>query len=570
MDKFITLPAFLTFLFVVQGCSQVLEPVSLSLMKSDLSYESVQEEFSINIEGLTFENALKANQDPYRRKIMSTGTGPNANVINESDLLNLKAPKLSGKIEYQLGVGDILSFVQMNEFKYNESKLPFYTNSDEYLLGVGDELTFIQVNETINPTDTKMIQKDFGLNTVIETKGNIGTDGNILLLGVGNINANNRSLTDVRSEVRNILIRNGLVPKFQLEITKYLSKKVHIVVNDAENDQDINSQIILLNSIPITLQEIALNAGVTSSSKNTLISLNRDRQIFRINAKYLFDLETPDVIIKDKDQIEIEIKANESKMEQKRVGSRGFILLDGVGRIDVLNKSLSTVREEIHNKLLLSGINPNFQLELLESKSRKVYLNSHTFSLSIPLTNEGIHLKDLILDNIQTSTTDSDSQLSIITLRRKGKTYRMAKEQLFSQKDLMIWMQDLDQVEYQTFKYKPGQVFALIGSQNAKILEIDPSKRETLADILFVDGGALENINAKRSDVYLLRGQNPSKAYHLDAQNVSRILVAAKTELRPNDILFVAERPIISFSRTLSEIAPLRILLRDIKDNNFP
>ena len=53
-------------------------------------------------------------------------------------------------------------------------------------------------------------------------------------------------------------------------------------------------------------------------------------------------------------------------------------------------------------------------------------------------------------------------------------------------------------------------------------------------------------------------------------QNVSRILVAAKTELRPNDIVYVADRPIISFSRALSEINPLRILLRDIQEGNIP
>ena len=99
---------------------------------------------------------------------------------------------------------------------------------------------------------------------------------------------------------------------------------------------------------------------------------------------------------------------------------------------------------------------------------------------------------------------------------------------------------------------------------------IDPSKRETLANILFKPEGVFNNLLAKRSEVYLLRGQNPSVAYHLDAQNVSRILVAAKTELRPNDIVYVADRPIISFSRTLSELLPLRILLRDIQNNNIP
>ena len=99
---------------------------------------------------------------------------------------------------------------------------------------------------------------------------------------------------------------------------------------------------------------------------------------------------------------------------------------------------------------------------------------------------------------------------------------------------------------------------------------IDPSKRESLADILFTPNGVLNNLLAKRSEVYLLRGQNPSIAYHLDAQNVSRILVAAKTELRPNDIVYVADRPIISFSRLLGEISPLRVLLRDIQEGNIP
>ena len=91
-----------------------------------------------------------------------------------------------------------------------------------------------------------------------------------------------------------------------------------------------------------------------------------------------------------------------------------------------------------------------------------------------------------------------------------------------------------------------------------------------MATVLFTPGGVFNNLNAKRSEVYLLRGRKPAVAYHLDAQNVSRILVAAKTELRPDDIIYVAERPIISFSRVLAEITPLRILLRDIESGNIP
>ena len=158
----------------------------------------------------------------------------------------------------------------------------------------------------------------------------------------------------------------------------------------------------------------------------------------------------------------------------------------------------------------------------------------------------------------------------LITLIRGGKKYQIMEDQILSPKEQDIWVQDKDQIIVTNYNYKPGQVFALSGYNSAKIVTINPSVRETLADILFVKEGVLNNGLSKRSEVYLLRGRNPSTAFHLDAQNVSRLLVAAKTELRPNDIIYVAERPIISFARTLREISPLRTLIRDIRNDNIP
>ena len=101
-------------------------------------------------------------------------------------------------------------------------------------------------------------------------------------------------------------------------------------------------------------------------------------------------------------------------------------------------------------------------------------------------------------------------------------------------------------------------------------MTIDPTTRQTLADILFTEGGVLKSSNAKRSEIYLLRDRNPITAYHLNARNPTKLIVAEAMELRPNDILYVAEQPIISFNRTLATIIPLRILLRDIQNENIP
>jgi len=62
----------------------------------------------------------------------------------------------------------------------------------------------------------------------------------------------------------------------------------------------------------------------------------------------------------------------------------------------------------------------------------------------------------------------------------------------------------------------------------------------------------------------LLRGTDPVVAYHLDAQSPTRLIVADAMELRPNDILYVAEQPIVSFNRTLATITPLRAVLQEI------
>ena len=98
--------------------------------------------------------------------------------------------------------------------------------------------------------------------------------------------------------------------------------------------------------------------------------------------------------------------------------------------------------------------------------------------------------------------------------------------------------------------------------------KINPANRETLADVLFTSGGALSASSAKRSK-YLLRGNSPVLAYHLDAQSPTRFIVADAMELRPNDILYVAEQPIMSFNAHRNNCTS-RLLLRDIQDENIP
>jgi len=152
-----------------------------------------------------------------------------------------------------------------------------------------------------------------------------------------------------------------------------------------------------------------------------------------------------------------------------------------------------------------------------------------------------------------------------ITLTRGVDTIQFNLKDLLDNQRSQIYVQAGDQITVETLPYKPNKVFVL-GGISPTIVPIDPKIRETLADILVTEDSVLSSPAAKRSEVYLLRGTNPVRAYPLDAQNPTRLVVADAMELRPNDMLFVAEQPIISFNRTLESITPLKILLSDIRN----
>ena len=97
-------------------------------------------------------------------------------------------------------------------------------------MGIGDTLALTLIKKAIDSTTTVPGTTESGQNVIInsqksddtiETLGRIGSDGSVLLLEVGRLEANGKSLNELRSEVRNILIRNGVSPRFQLEIIEF-------------------------------------------------------------------------------------------------------------------------------------------------------------------------------------------------------------------------------------------------------------------------------------------------------------------------------------------------------------
>ncbi len=84
----------------------------------------------------------------------------------------------------------------------------------------------------------------------------------------------------------------------------------------------------------------------------------------------------------------------------------------------------------------------------------------------------------------------------------------------------------------------------------------------TLADVLYGEGAGFETRDGNPQHIYVLRGATDPRdfagltAYNLDASNAANLLLATRFELRPNDVIFIAEQPVTRWNRAVSLIIP--------------
>lgn len=390
----------------VASCSEVVEPIQLPGLTPDATQ---QEEFEINLQPLTFDVAKTLNTTLYDRMVSRPGRAFSADVVTENAVSTTTFPPNSSNQPYKLGIGDEVALIQ-------------YADGAPTLGAAARMIDLASDNAAADAAPST--------SNIISTTGRIGTDGSLLLIGVGRLDALGRDISELRDEVRSILIRNGKAPNFQMEIKAFNSKKAYITTD--------------------------AGLGDTTDTSST--------------------------------------------------------------------------------------------------------------SAIIPITDQGTTVRELMAAS---GIAFDERRLTLIRIQRGGHNYSFTLADLFSSSAPEIYLQAEDHVFVQNLNYQNGKVF-LLGGVSPRVIPIRPEERQTLAEVLFAVNGPLAKSTAQRSAVYLLRGRQPVNAYHLDAQNPLRVMVADAVELRPNDIVFVAEQPITTFNRTLATLVPLRTILRDTLNDDLP
>lgn len=294
----------------------------------------------------------------------------------------------------------------------------------------------------------------------------------------------------------------------------------------------------------------------------------------------------------------------------------GAIAIPDVGRVMVAGRTLDEAEVEVFQALVSNQIDPTFTLEVGEFNSRRVAVGGAVgTALMVPVTLTGVTLEQALAAAGGIQFEDGSDRFASIRIYRDGQLYQIPLSVYETNPDIQkaplvhgdsLFVDTSFELE-QAKSYFEQQITLAEFRQQARLqalselnaevalrrdtlneirenfsnrLAVDAVKRDfvyltgevaapgrfplpfeykaSLADALFDRAGVIP-ATGNPSHIYVLRGQNGSDqvtAYNLNARNAANLVLATRLELRPNDIIFVAEQPVTRWNRVVDQITP--------------
>jgi polysaccharide export outer membrane protein len=310
----------------------------------------------------------------------------------------------------------------------------------------------------------------------------------------------------------------------------------------------------------------------------------------------------------------------QSKRQGYIVQDDGAIAIPDAGRVRVANRSLQDAEAEIFRAVVSAGIDPSFSLEIAEFNSQRVSVGGLVGAPQlVPITLKPLFLHEAIelaggiaaddpsVTRIQLFRGGKVYQIGLerflsdpasrrVALRDGdsiyvGSEYREAEAQRYFEEQLQLRQEQVQGTQFllqieQLRTQNEENAQQRLADQRALFkerLELGAVERHyayragevrmpgrmplpfersmNLADVLFEEGG-INTQFADYAEIYVLRAEtDPQRnggltAFHLDAENAANLAVATRLEIRPNDVVFVAEQPVTSWNRAFSQILP--------------
>ena len=296
----------------------------------------------------------------------------------------------------------------------------------------------------------------------------------------------------------------------------------------------------------------------------------------------------------------------------------GSINIPNVGRVQLAGMTIDNAEAELFQRLVENQLDPTFSLEIAEFNSRRVTIGGAVGRPAVaPISLTPLYLDEAIATAGGITVRDQD--FSSIRIYRDGALYEIALNDFLTNPDLrQIRLIDGDSVFVDTsYNLNDAQDYfaqqitlnqARQQSRAAALTELNTEvnlrranlnearsnfetraslgaekrdyvyltgevgkqsrfalpygQRASLADALFDAGNGIPIETGDVSQIYVLRASDDPRefgavtAWNLDATNAVNFTLAARFELRPNDVVFVAEQAVTRWGRVIRQITP--------------
>jgi polysaccharide biosynthesis/export protein len=296
----------------------------------------------------------------------------------------------------------------------------------------------------------------------------------------------------------------------------------------------------------------------------------------------------------------------------------GSVNIPNVGRVMIAGMTVDEAEAELFQRLVENQIDPTFSLEMSEFNSRRVSIGGAVGKPTVlPITLTPLFLDEALAAAGGVGVADID--YASVRIYRDGTLYQIPLNDLYSnaglqrtrlvegdsifvdtdykldraeayfrqqialtntrllgreralnelaveirlrRSDLVEARENFDtRLELGAVNQDYVYLFGEVGQQSRFVLPFE--RQATLADALFDGAAGIAKETGDVSQVYVLRASSDPRefgavtAWHLNARNAANIVLATRFQLRPNDIVFIAENPVTKWGRTIQQITP--------------